>query len=121
MEVLYAHFQFLQDQLYSPVLCDILDDFGYRHQAMAPSIRPLDDSQKVMGRAFTVLVTDVFEIPDHPYAKEIEAVDRLTPGDVMVVAGGRRSEVPCGESCSAPRQCREGREVRFSRDIAGTP
>ena len=32
----------IRQSLYSAVLSDVLDELGFREQAMAPSIRPLD-------------------------------------------------------------------------------
>lgn len=74
----------LQDRLYSAVIADILDDLGFRHQALNQYIRPLDPSLKLLGKALTVQATDTQEVSDDPYVKELEAVDNLTEGDVVV-------------------------------------
>jgi regulator of RNase E activity RraA len=70
--------------LYSAVLADVLDDLGFRQQAMGPAIRPIESSLKVVGRAFTVIATDTYEVPNKPYEKELEAVDQLSEGEVLV-------------------------------------
>ena len=70
-------FSSAEERLYSAVLADILDDLGFRHQALEPSIRPIGSSSRLVGRAFTVLATDVYEIPESPYVTELEAVDHL--------------------------------------------
>lgn len=75
----------IQRQLNTAVLCDILDEMGYRDQAMHGRIRPLDDDYKLVGTAKTVLGYDVYEMPENPYQTEIDAVDSAQPGDVMVV------------------------------------
>ncbi|WP_047151821.1 RraA family protein [Aneurinibacillus tyrosinisolvens] len=77
-------FTLLEDKLYSAVVADILDEIGYREQIMSHEIRPIDPSCKFMGRALTVLATDVYEIPAFPYQKELEAIDQLKEGDVLV-------------------------------------
>lgn len=77
-------FTVVKDKIYSGVIADILDELGYRSQAMNPDIRPLSTSFKVMGRALTILATDVYEIPEKPYVKELEAVDAVSDGDVVV-------------------------------------
>lgn len=77
-------FSALQEALYSAVMADVLDDLGFRHQAMDHVVRPLDTSFRLMGRAYTVLATDVYEIPEDPCLKELEAVDALDEGDVVV-------------------------------------
>ena len=74
------------EQLYTAVVSDSLDQLGFRHQAMAPTIRPLFSGARLAGVAATVLAHEVYEIPDEPYIKELEAVDRLEPDEVMVVS-----------------------------------
>ena len=44
------------------MICDILDDMGYRNQAMSGRLHPLDDNYKLVGVAKTVLSYDVYEI-----------------------------------------------------------
>ena len=41
--------------LYTPVLSDVLDSLGHTAQAMGPTIRPLDDTVVLVGRARTGL------------------------------------------------------------------
>jgi 4-hydroxy-4-methyl-2-oxoglutarate aldolase len=77
-------FSSAQEKLYSAVLADILDDLGFRHQALEHNIRPVSPSFKLIGRAFTILATDVYEVPEEPYVKELQAVDHLAEGDVVV-------------------------------------
>jgi 4-hydroxy-4-methyl-2-oxoglutarate aldolase len=77
-------FAVIQEKLYSAVIADVLDDLGYRHQALRHDVRPIDPEYKVVGRAYTVLAADVYETPDEPYLKELQAVDSLSEGDVLV-------------------------------------
>ncbi len=74
----------LRERLYVPVVSDVLDALGYLDQAMRADLRPLEPQMRVVGRAHTVLTTDVYERPEEPYRLEIESVDALEPGDVMV-------------------------------------
>lgn len=74
----------MKEKLYSAVIVDVLDALGYRNQAMNNNIRPLETTDIVVGRAFTVLATDVYEIPEHPYKMELEACDHLKKDDVLV-------------------------------------
>lgn len=74
----------IQKELNTAVLCDMLDDFGYRNQAMDGSLYPLEEGYKLVGVARTILAYDVYEQPTEAYATEIEAVDALTEGDVAV-------------------------------------
>jgi 4-hydroxy-4-methyl-2-oxoglutarate aldolase len=82
-------FQIMTDKLYTAVVADSLDEYGFRNQAMNENIRPLADD-KIVGRAKTVLAADVYYIQDNPYEREIAAIDSIKPGEV-VVAGTNRS------------------------------
>lgn len=55
-------FEIMEQRLYTAVCCDVMDDLGYRNQAMHHNIRPLDDNVKVIGRAKTILAVDVYEV-----------------------------------------------------------
>ncbi len=79
-------FERIRKELYSGVIADILDEFGYRNQVMGPSIRPLKETDVVAGRAFTCAAVDVCEIPEEPYKLELETVDSLQENDVLVAA-----------------------------------
>jgi regulator of RNase E activity RraA len=73
--------------LYSAVVADVLDRLGRRHQVMASGIRPLAQGMRVAGRALTALAVPEREgAPERPYAGEIQAVDALGPGDVLVAS-----------------------------------
>lgn len=74
----------LREQLYVAVVSDVLDSMGFLDQAMSAALRPLEPHMRVIGRAHTLLATDVYERAENPYDVEIEAVDALEPGDVMV-------------------------------------
>jgi 4-hydroxy-4-methyl-2-oxoglutarate aldolase len=77
------------ERLYSAVVADCLDRLGYRNQVLHPRIRPLYPSATVAGIAFTVRCVEVHRLPDDAdsyYKGELQAVDALQPGDVMVVS-----------------------------------
>jgi 4-hydroxy-4-methyl-2-oxoglutarate aldolase len=79
-------FQWVRERLYVPVVCDILDELGYRSQAMHQRVRPLDHQNCIIvGRARTLrwMETD-YIVEEDPYGLEIEAMDSLKPGDVVV-------------------------------------
>ena len=73
-------------QLYTAVVSDELDRLGFRDQAMRPDIRPLYPEARLAGSALTVLAAPAYARPAEPYKLEMEAVDALQPGDVMVVS-----------------------------------
>jgi len=81
-------FAFARQKLYVPVVCDVLDGLGYRSQAMHHRLRPLLPDRRACGfagRARTLhwAQTDYIVEAD-PYGLEIDAVDSLRPGDVVV-------------------------------------
>lgn len=73
-------------KLYSAVLCDSLDHIELRHQAMAHTIRPLFPEARVIGKARTLQSVLNPSRPAKPYEKELEALDTIQPGDVIVFA-----------------------------------
>ena len=76
-------------RLYPAVVSDCLDRLGYRQQVMAPHIRPLFAHARLAGFAATVHCVDVDLMPADPdqyYKGELQAVDALRNGDVMVVS-----------------------------------
>jgi 4-hydroxy-4-methyl-2-oxoglutarate aldolase len=81
-----AKFEWIRRRLYVPALCDILDELGHQKQAMHQRLRPLDPANCAMvGRARTVrwMETD-YVVEEDPYGLEIDLVDSLKPGDVVV-------------------------------------
>jgi len=81
-------FAFVKQHLYVAAVCDILDELGYRDQAMHQRLRPLlPDIHHCgfVGRARTArwMETDYVDEAD-PYGMEITLIDSLKPGDVVV-------------------------------------
>ena len=80
-------FTFVREHLYVPAVCDILDSLGFRHQAMHQRLRPLLPDRRncgFVGRARTVRWMESDHIAEDPYGLEIEVIDSLKPGDVVV-------------------------------------
>lgn len=97
----------LRDDLYVAVVSDVLDARGLLSQAMDERLRPLTPQMRLIGRAHTVLTADVYERAEEPYRLEIESVDALRPGDVMV-ASTNHSQRTCfwGELLSTAAMAR---------------
>jgi 4-hydroxy-4-methyl-2-oxoglutarate aldolase len=77
------------EALYPAVVSDCLDRLGYREQVLDPHIRPLFPTARVAGLAFTVNCVTIDGVPentDDHYKGELQAVDALRDGDVMVVS-----------------------------------
>ncbi|MBX2923833.1 MAG: RraA family protein [Chitinophagaceae bacterium] len=80
--------EFIKQHLYVAAVCDILDEMGYRNQAMHQRLRPLLPDIRNCGfigraRTFEWEETDVIQ-EENPYGLEIEAMDSLQAGDVVV-------------------------------------
>jgi 4-hydroxy-4-methyl-2-oxoglutarate aldolase len=76
-------------RLYPAVVSDCLDRLGYRQQVMRPHIRPLYPEARLAGFAMTVHCIEVDALPANAedyYKGELQAVDSLSRGDVMVVS-----------------------------------
>lgn len=89
------YYEEIANKLYTAVLADIMDDLGYRNQVMRYEIRPMYDGARIVGRAATMLATNVAEIPAQPYHRELELLDDLKPGEVIVCTthGPRRCSI----------------------------
>jgi regulator of RNase E activity RraA len=105
-----AYLDRISESLYSSVLADILDSLGYRNQVMRPEVRPLHDGAKVAGRAATMLVVEVADLPAHPYRLLMELLDSLKAGAVVVagVQGTARAAL-WGELLSTHTRAHGGR------------
>jgi regulator of RNase E activity RraA len=84
----HAILDFVGQKLHVAAVCDILDDLGYRNQAMHHRLRPLlPDIRKCgfVGRARTLrwMETDYIVEAD-PYGLEIDLMDGLGVGDVVI-------------------------------------
>jgi len=83
-----ALFAFIKENLYVAAVCDILDEMDLRNQAMHQRLRPLLPNMYDCGfigraRTFEWIETTTI-ISDNPYGLEIEAMDSLRAGDVVV-------------------------------------
>ena len=99
-------FALMKETLYTPVVGDILDQMGYKHQFLPAEIRPLaalapvqayikeggeDNRLKLAGFACTILENDVFEEPKKPFGYLTEALDQLKPNEIYVATGAHHS------------------------------
>jgi regulator of RNase E activity RraA len=103
-------FRQFETKFYTAVIADSLDELGYRRQAMREYIRPLSADSRCAGWARTVACIDVAYIPENPYDMEIEAVDSILAGEVLVVATGKSTQnAPWGELLSTAAKARGAR------------
>lgn len=104
---LFAH---IERNLYTAVLSDALDDMGIRDRAMREHLRPVAPDLVFAGWARTVSCMDVHYTLSDPYALEIEALDSVLSGEVVVVGTGEsKRNAPWGELLSTAAMARGAR------------
>src|SRR5262249_49749801 len=82
-------------------LADALDALGHRTSALPPDLRSLRPEWRLFGRVATLDVVSVAVEPERPYAMELECIDGLRPGDVLVATThGDRGSALWGELLS---------------------
>jgi len=98
-------FAFIREHLYVAAVSDILDLLSHRHQVMHQRLRPLLPDLYTcgfVGRARTIRWVEIDHlVPEDPYGLEIDAMDSLKPGDVVIHStdhGG--TNAPWGELMS---------------------
>lgn len=124
-------FRLIKKELYTAVIGDIMDKWGYTHQFLPPRIRPLRNDMFIAGRAMTVLETDVLEnktiAGENPILKRsfglmLEALDDLKEDEVYICSGSSPTYALWGELMSARAiACKATGAVvnGYSRDTKG--
>jgi len=81
-----ALFEYIRSNLYVAAVCDVLDQLGFRNQAMHQRLRPLDgDCCIFVGRARTIQwMQTEYIVAEDPYGLEIDVMDSLREGDVVI-------------------------------------
>jgi len=100
----------IQQTLYTAVVADSLDALGLHDCAMGERLRPVTRDYCFAGWARTISCRDVHYTGDNPYGKEIEAVDSILPGEVVVVSTNQSTRnAPWGELLSTASVARGAR------------
>lgn len=92
--------------LHPALVCDVLDELGFRESGFGPAIQPVLPEMRVAGPAFTMRWERVDEPPDEPYAKLLESYRHMHPGDVIVMQAGERESAIWGELLSTAASVR---------------
>ena len=112
----------LARETYSAVHSDVLDAEGWRGQTMEPGARRVAGPSGVLvGWARTAVSRPVEAEPARPYGGEIDFIDSLGPGDVVVLDCSRRPAAAWGElfsTASAGRGARGALVDGYVRDLA---
>ena len=83
---------------------------GLPDQVMRHDIRPLYEGAAVAGRAATMLAGEVAEVPEEPFKLELELLDSIGPGEVVVcTTQGSTRAAMWGELLSTHTRARGGR------------
>lgn len=95
-------FSYIKNHLHVAMICDALDRVGLPNQAMAGRIRPLLMDPKTCGfagRARTLRWMETnYEVEEDPYGLEIDAMDSLNLGDIIIHSTDRSGTcAPWGE------------------------
>jgi regulator of RNase E activity RraA len=102
-------FRLMKEKLFSAVLGDIMDQEGFLHQFLPPSIHPIDNDMIVAGRAMTVLEADTFSeistsgMNDYlkkPFGLMFNALDDLKENEVYICSGASPRYALWGELMS---------------------
>jgi regulator of RNase E activity RraA len=101
-EELFSHYK---NELYTPVVGDILDVLGYRHQFLPVEIQS-QTNYKLVGFAMPVLMCDVYGEQKKPFGLLTEALDQLENGDVYLASGGEMRCAYWGELLTATARTR---------------
>lgn len=111
----------LKNKLYSGILCDVLDQMGYRNQALGNGIMPLEDETVIFGPAFTSIGTEVYSMPEDPLTAQCKIVDQLGEDEIYVlVTRGSYNCAVFGELFATAVKGRKGAGVlldAYARDL----
>ena len=111
----------IKNTLYSGILCDVLDELGYRHQTLSNAIAGLQDDTVIFGPAFTSIGTEVYSMPENPLIAQTRVVDQLGEGEIYVlVTRGNYNCAVFGELFATAVLQRKGAGVlldAYARDV----
>lgn len=99
-------FEVIRRELYTPVVGDVLDQFGDVHRFLPQPIQPMREEMKVVGRAMPALFIDVHGPQKKPFGLLTESLDDLGPGEVYLASGGEMRCAYWGELLTAASRTR---------------
>jgi regulator of RNase E activity RraA len=99
-------FQVIRQELYTPVVGDILDTKGLYHRFLPQPLQPMTEDMVVVGRAMPVLMIDVFGEQKKPFGLLTEALDQLQEDEVYIATGGTMRCAYWGELLTATARMR---------------
>lgn len=88
-------FDLAKKKLFVALVGDVLDKMGLLHQFLPPTVKPINNTMVVLGRAMPVLEADYFaesqtghaEVSQKPFGLMFHALDDLQKNEVYICAG----------------------------------
>lgn len=97
----------IKNELYTPVVGDILDQLGLYHQFLPQAVRPLREDMKLAGFAMPALMIDVYGEQKKPFGLLTEALDDLQEDEIYIASGGDMRCAYWGELLTATAKKRK--------------
>jgi regulator of RNase E activity RraA len=101
-------FRAITENLYTPVVGDVLDILGLTHQFLPQPVQPIQESMRLIGRAMPVQIVDTWSRQKDPFGLMTEALDQILPGEVYLATGGSQNCAAWGEILTATARTRGG-------------
>lgn len=99
-----ALFNTVKAKLNTALMGDVLDTMGYQAQFLPPTLRPLDLSSKIVGRAMPVLEAEYRSsgvaadhqgpLGNHSFGLMMEALDSLQPNEIYIASSSSFGAAP---------------------------
>lgn len=103
----HALLECIKNELYTPVVGDILDQLGLFHQFLPQAVRPLENNMRLAGYAMPVLMIDVYGEQKKPFGLLTEALDNLQEDEIYLASGGDMRCAYWGELLTATAKKRK--------------
>jgi len=94
-------FKIIKEELYTGVICDMMDTLGYSHIYLPNVIQSIRLTDVMVGRAFPTIICDVYGEQEKPLGLLTEAIDNISEDEVYIVTGGDRRCSYFGEIMTA--------------------
>jgi len=94
-------FEIMKKEIYTGVLCDMLDTLDFCHQFLPRQIQAIRPEMVMAGRAFPTIICDIYGKQEKPLGKLVEAIDACGEDMVYFVTGGDRRCSYFGEIMTA--------------------
>jgi regulator of RNase E activity RraA len=86
------------ERLYTGLITDVLDDFGYKSQTMSSALEPLDRKQTFAGLAFTAIGRENHSVDyDEQIHRFLEMVGTVPENAVLVLEANATESAQVGE------------------------